>query len=239
MPTTYLITGANRGLGHGLAASLLLREDHIIIGVIRTEETASALKNLPRHPTSDLIVLSIPFNAQSISSSEENYRTAFSTLSKTYPTIDHIDIVIANAGISECHARVLETPAVAVAEHMAVNSIAPLILFQNTWPLLSVSANPRFVYVSSMGGSIHNVPETSKFASLAYGMGKAGGNYLTKKICAENSALSVLSVHPGWIQTDLGNGRARAQGFKQAPVTVNTSVEGLLLEVNSAQLEAD
>jgi norsolorinic acid ketoreductase len=122
-----------------------------------------------------------------------------SALSTTTPKIAYIDVVIANAGISKCHESVVNTPATAVEEHMAVNALFPLILFQNTWPLLKVSSNPRFVLISSIVGSVQEVPNTSSFASVAYGMSKSAANYLLRKLGGENKALSVIAIHPGCV----------------------------------------
>ena len=186
------------GLGYALAASLLQRPEHIIIGAVRSPETFLALTALPHHETSSIIPVAMPFDAKDILSSQTNFQLVIRTLRSSHPEITHIDVIIANAGISNCHASVIDTSANAVVEHMAINSISPLILFQETWPLLMLSQNPRFIFISSISGSVQEVPNTSAFASVAYGMSKAAGNYLLRKIGAENSTLSVIALHPGY-----------------------------------------
>ncbi|TVY40494.1 Norsolorinic acid ketoreductase [Lachnellula occidentalis] len=233
MSSVYLITGANRGLGYAIAAALVQHPQHIVIGAVRSSEKCSILTSLPHHETSSIIPIVLPFGSEDILSSQKNFEEALNALRNSNPDIHHIDVVIANAGISNCHASVVDTPAAAVAEHISVNATFPLILFQTTWPSLKLSSNPRFVLISSIVGSVHEVPNTSAFASVAYGMSKAAANYLLRKLGAENTDLSVIAIHPGWIQTDLGNGRAIAQGLKEAPVKLADSVDGILSEVGS------
>jgi norsolorinic acid ketoreductase len=187
------------GLGYAITSTLLQRPQHIVIGAVRSPEKLSILTSLSHHETSSIIPIVLPFDSEDILSSQKNFEEALNALRNSNPDIHHIDVVIANAGISNCHASVVDTPAAAIAEHISVNSISPLILFQTTWPLLKLSSNPRFVLISSIVGSVHEVPNTSGFASVAYGMSKAAGNYLLRKLGAENTALSVIAIHPGYI----------------------------------------
>jgi norsolorinic acid ketoreductase len=189
------------GLGHAITATLVQRPQHIVIGAVRSPEKFPTLTSLPHHETSSIIPIVLLFDSEDILSSQKNFEEALNTLRISNPDIHHIDVVIANAGMSTCHASVVDTPATAVAEHISVNATSPLILFQTTWPSLKLSENPRFVLISSIVGSVHEVPNTSAFASVAYGMSKAAGNYLLRKLGAENSTLSVIAIHPGYVFT--------------------------------------
>jgi hypothetical protein len=40
------------------------------------------------------------------------------------------------------------------------------------------------------------------------------------------------NLEPRWVQSDLGNSRAVAQGLKEAPVKLEESVHGILSEVS-------
>ena len=50
----------------------------------------------------------------------------------------------------------------------------------------------------------------------------------------ENEWLTTLSVHPGWVQTDMGNAGAKAVGMEKAAVTMEDSMAGTTREVSFA-----
>lgn len=94
MATIVLITGANRGLGKGLLERFLKLPNHIVIAANRNPDhpTSKALFKLQTVEGSKLIVVKVdatvwqdPFDAVESLGSQG---------------IDHIDIVIANAGVS-------------------------------------------------------------------------------------------------------------------------------------------
>jgi NAD(P)-dependent dehydrogenase (short-subunit alcohol dehydrogenase family) len=101
-----------------------------------------------------------------------------------------LDVVIANAAMILPTGTVLETPAQAMAEHFAVNTIGTLVLFQATYPLLKASSDaPKFIPISGSGGTI-TVGATMGFPALAAGVSKAALNYLAIKIRADHESLS-------------------------------------------------
>lgn len=87
-------------------------------------------------------------------------------------------------------------------DHFTVNSVAPLLLFQATWPLLQKSANPKFVGISSGAGSLTMVAQL-KVENTAYGASKAALNFVVRRIHAENPGLVAFVINPGWLQTDV------------------------------------
>lgn len=49
--------------------------------------------------------------------------------------------------------------------------------------------------------------------------------------------MTAFVIHPGWVQTDLGNLGATTMGVKEAPVTVKDSVEGMASIIERATKE--
>jgi NAD(P)-dependent dehydrogenase (short-subunit alcohol dehydrogenase family) len=93
--------------------------------------------------------------------------------------INHLDIVIANAGA--CPSMVpLDTVDIKdVIDAFNVNTVGPIRLFQAVKPLLEKSSSPKWVSVSSAVGSITN-QEVHKASFLgAYGVSKAALNWFT------------------------------------------------------------
>jgi len=91
-----------------------------------------------------------------------------------------------------------------MADHFAVNTIAPLLLFQATAPLLNSAATPKFVVLSSGAGSISDVDKLP-VENTAYGASKAAVNFVTRRIHYENPNLIAFPINPGWLQTDVSS----------------------------------
>lgn len=72
-------------------------------------------------------------------------------------------------------------------------TISNLVLFQKTYPLLQASTVPKFIVMSSIGGSfIRGAPVPGY---IVYGASKAAVNYLTRKIHFECPNISSNFVH--------------------------------------------
>lgn len=93
---TYLITGANRGIGQGLTSLILSGPFTTAIATVRDVERLSPeLSALPVGTGSKLIVIQLD------SQKELDAANAVSELQSKHG-IDALDVVIANAGMSAC-----------------------------------------------------------------------------------------------------------------------------------------
>ncbi|KAH7309185.1 hypothetical protein B0I35DRAFT_441683 [Stachybotrys elegans] len=225
----YLITGANRGLGHALVSHLVLGQNCIVIASTRHASIPESLANLPTHPSSSIVHLSArDANRDDIPADTDKILA----LLTGHPQIDHIDVVIANAGTTGVRQSILETSADNLLECLQVNALAPLKLLQTTWPLLQRAKSPKFMFIGSIAGSVSGVDETGAWSNAAYGVSKAAGNYLVRKAGKElEGRLAVGVIHPGWVQSETGNERAVKQGLEKAPVTLDISARGILEEI--------
>jgi norsolorinic acid ketoreductase len=198
----------------------------VITGVRNTSaETSETLSSLPTHQTSNLITIALE------SGSEPSTKSAIETLTSIYH-ITHLDIVIANAGIGYYWAPASSTSISELQKHFLINTIGPLIHFQATLPLLRASTNPRFIPVTSVLGSIGFI-DKAPLPSSVYGSSKAALNFLTRKIHEENAELTAFVVHPGWIDTDLGNAGTEAAGLAMAPDSLEgNNIESLVALVS-------
>jgi len=105
-----------------------------------------------------------------------------------------VDVVIANAGVATHFGTVATTPLAEVRSHFAINAVGPVVLFQAVLPLLQAAPRPKFVVVSSNGGSIGGMRGEP---IGAYGASKAMVNYFVRKIHFENEWLIAFPLHPG------------------------------------------
>lgn len=149
-PTTVLITGANRGLGQGLLQRYLALPNHTVIAGNRdpTHATSQALNDLPKADGSKLIVVKIDATV------EKDAHDAVKELQETHG-ITHLDIVIANAGISYALPTVADLKIADFQAHMEPNVYGVIALYQATRPLLRKSSKePMFVPMGSTAGCI-------------------------------------------------------------------------------------
>lgn len=155
---------------------------------------------------------------------------------------DVLDVVIANAGMSDCFTSPLETPPEEMIKHFDVNTNGPLVLFQATYELLRASPSPKFVPVTSGFASITIGPDLPMNV-LAYGTSKAALNWMTRKLHHSYSDLIVFPISPGGVDTDMAkDSLAKDPGMKQIMekfplISANESARGILGQVDVATRE--
>ena len=150
MSTIVLISGANRGLGRGLLQRYLQLPNHTIIAANRNPSHASSadLFNLPTAAGTKLIVVKV--NA----SIWQDAFDAVKTLESKHG-IDHIDIVIANAGVSYTWPKVSEVKLEDIVAHVEPNAYGMVSLFQATRPLLQKSKKePIYAIMGTTASSL-------------------------------------------------------------------------------------
>ncbi|PGH27922.1 hypothetical protein AJ80_00472 [Polytolypa hystricis UAMH7299] len=226
---TYLVTGANRGLGRGLVERYLARPSSTVVAAVRSLERLSSksLVELPKGTNSTLIVVKID------STSQTDALEAISKL-KTEHSITHLDVVIANAGICKAYPSVDKATIAEMTEHFSVNSLGALLLFQAVVPLLrQAEETPKFVTMSSAVGSIGDM-EATPVPHLAYGASKAALNFITRKMHFEHPEIIIFPVDPGWVQTELGDNAAVTFGFGEADITIKDCLDSLVKTIDKA-----
>ncbi|CAL5868264.1 uncharacterized protein PFLUO_LOCUS2488 [Penicillium psychrofluorescens] len=234
----YVVTGANRGLGLGLTKTLLSRPSTTVIATVRNDEAAASLQadHLKMTDTgqgSALHIIQLDFTA-ALSPDE-----IFEGFSKTVSTIDHIDVLINNAGFAAPMHPATQTPAEDLRASFEVNTIAPLMVFQAFWPLLqkSPSGAPKVILISSSVGSIR---AQEPMTGGAYGPSKAAANWLVRALHLQNEdkGLVAVALHPGWVQTRNGHFAAKEWNYpSDPPDTVEDSVKGMLEVIDGATRE--
>ncbi|KAK0129241.1 hypothetical protein ONS95_001176 [Cadophora gregata] len=146
--TIVLISGANRGIGKGLLELYLAKPNHTVIAANRDPENAGskALSNLTTGTESHLIIVKVD------GSVENDALEAVQALSSQ--GIDHIDIVIANAGVSYAWPKVSELKIEDLQGHLVPNVFGVVRLYQATLPLLLKASKPKFGTIGSTAGCL-------------------------------------------------------------------------------------
>jgi len=169
-----------------------MRPNTMVIAGVRDTESASskAIYSLPTAENSKAIVVHI--DSLSESSAKDSVK-----LLESKHSITKLDVVIANAGISNYYGLTIDTPLSEVRSHFEVNTIGALALFQATWPLLQAAPKPKFVVVTTGLGSIGDMGNMP-MPVVAYGASKAAVNFITRKIHFENPDLIAFPISPGY-----------------------------------------
>ncbi|KAF5325371.1 hypothetical protein D9619_009653 [Psilocybe cf. subviscida] len=194
--TVYLITGVSRGIGLAIVKELCARYSDIrIVGCVRDPTNT---------PLLDAVVQQYPGVIDVVKyeagNTDNNKEIAQSVLAK----YGRVDTLIANAGIFTYNGHAADTPVDTLREHLEVNAIAPLVLFQAFVPCLKASSDPKYIPISTAGAS-------SAYIQMPIGQGCYGGskvilNFITRKIHFENEWLTSFPLSPGCIDTDMSRG---------------------------------
>lgn len=92
---------------------------------------------------------------------------------------DHIDIVIANAGVSPPVTSLETVDLAEVASTFSVNALGPLALYQACHALLEKSKSAKFVTITSAAGSLGAMERFGSHVAPAYCISKAALNWMT------------------------------------------------------------
>ncbi|EIN06093.1 NAD(P)-binding protein [Punctularia strigosozonata HHB-11173 SS5] len=178
-PTVWLISGANRGIGLGIVKVLAAKPDTLVFAGARNPPAATDLHELAaQYP------------------------------GKIKRVAGRLDVVVANAGICSSVSRVLDEPPDALREHMEVNVIGTLVLFQATYPLLVASTkSPKFIPISSIDGSLTIAPPVP-YKLFSCCASKAAENWLiTRKMHFDHESDGLGRV--GYASSCRGDGDGR------------------------------
>jgi len=216
------------GIGRGLTELFLSRPNHTVIAATRDPASSSSLSlnSVPTGKDTKLILVKID------STSDTDAADAITKIQSA--GVDHLDIVIANAGIAATYSTAHTIKVGDLRQLFEVNTVGPLKLFEAAYPLLKAAGDkkgagtPKFVGVGSNVGSIQDVELVVPYLSPSYGASKAALNYLVRYAHAENDWLTAFVINPGFAQTDMGAAAAKHFGLDKAWVTLKDSTEGIV-----------
>lgn len=207
MAHTYLITGANRGIGLALAQTAAA-QGHRVIGTARDPDSADELRGC-----ADRI-------EQLDTDSDESCK-ALAAVLETEP----IDVLINNAGISPKGAgKFLEFDPEAYLQCLRTNSVGPLLVTRALLPNLEKGDKKLVVQISSQMGSLGDVVRDGNTGGLAYRSSKAALNMASLLIANELKPKNIACVimHPGWVRTDMGGPEAHLGSDESAAAILKT-----------------
>lgn len=200
---TIVITGINKGIGKALAKKFL-DEGYFVIGTYRAEKPDFENKNLR---ACELDLASDPSIA--------------SCANKITGLGKKIDILINNAGVllDEEETRVVTEK---LCKTLEVNLIGTIDFTEKLIPLMNQDGH--IVNISSTAGSLEKAGKAEShypYHYPSYKISKAALNMYTRTLSLrlKESGITVSSVHPGWVRTDMGG--------QEAPASPEEAAEGI------------
>ena len=224
MEKLVLVTGANKGIGYGIAKHLGLHGWNIILGARNEERAEKAIQDLRSVGVNVVGWVNIELSdLRSIDMAAKEIKEQFPTLS----------LLVNNAGIPGNMAEAsYETDISNIKETIDVNLIGTFALTKALIQLLSINH-----------GRIVNITVPSEISPywhpLAYVASKAAQNAMMGVMAMEfqqkNMPVEIYSVHPGPTTTDL-NGNMALPGFHNIE-TVGEKMAELINDGKSHQGE--
>ncbi|MFW9268703.1 SDR family oxidoreductase [Pseudomonas sp. D2-30] len=202
-----LIIGASRGLGLGLVKTLL-SDGWNVTATVRNPQHADALKALG------------PVRIERLDMDDQQAVIALSQQLKG----EIFDLLFVNAGVK---GPANQNPGGAtlaeVGQLFFTNAVAPINLAQRFVGQIRERSGV-LAFMSSVLGSV-TMPDAPELA--LYKASKAALNSMTNSFVSQlgEQSLTVLSLHPGWVKTDMGG--------EGAEIDVPTSTRGLIDQVNA------
>ena len=199
-----LITGANKGLGFGIARQLGKQGITVLVAARNEEQGKEAVEKLKFE---GIEAHFIKLDVSDRSSIESAYNAIAEQFGK-------LDILVNNAGVNLEFSVGLPAPSQIsldiLKQTFEINYFGVVAVTQIMLPLIQKSDAGRIVNVSSNLASLnlHQDPDFQFYdvKQLAYDSSKTALNAFTIHLAHElkDTKIKVNSAHPGWVKTDMG-----------------------------------
>ena len=190
MNINYLITGANRGIGLALAEELV-SNDEKVISLCRGSSDSDKLISLHSK------------NPGRVELYEADV-TVENDLILTSQKIENLDVLVCNAAIMGARGGMMDenNKYSTISDVLMTNVAGPFFTIRAFLDQIKQSKNPKIIIISShMGSQKHSGSE-----SYFYRASKAAINNIMITFSNElrRSEIPIVSVHPGWVRTEMG-----------------------------------
>lgn len=219
--TTWLITGAGRGIGLEMTKQLLAKGD-TVVGSVRA----------PRQAESLMLELGEGFKPL-VFDVADGASVAAAGAALDIP----VDVLINNAGIigpADHEQSIDQMDFDAFAETLNINTLGPLRVAQAFKPHLLKGNNSRLATISSQMGGM----DSAKHDRVAYRASKSAVNKVVQAMATGWTEMCVVALHPGWVQTDMGGEVADITPAESASGIINV-LSGLTLKDTGKFLDWD
>lgn len=198
---SWLVTGANRGIGLEFARKVSGRGERVV-GTARRPERADEL----RETGARVEALDVGDDA------------SVAALARSLDG-EVLDVLVLNAAVGEAGPGVAHLVPADVERTLNVNSVGAVRVMRALLPNLRAGKRRTIVALSS---GLASIERNAEGGWIAYRMAKAALNMFLRSAASELSrdGFTCVLIDPGWVRT--------AMGGKDAPITTDASVEAML-----------
>lgn len=198
-----LVTGANRGLGFETSKQLAKKGFKVYM----------ASRDVQKGKMACDILKSEGLSVESIQLDVTKTKDIRNLVDKLKENKEIPDIIVNNAGVflesltdSGTSTSVLNVDPVIILKTIETNTMGPLKLFQALVPLMKEKGEGRIINISSGMGQLSEMEGQWP----GYRISKTALNALTRILQSElrETEITVNSVCPGWVKTDMGGDTA-------------------------------
>jgi len=210
------ISGANRGIGFGLTVEMANNGCKVAAGFRDENRSKELLAEAEK--SSDIFPVKVDVTV------EDHIKNIYEVLDNQFGLLNVL-VNCAGVNINES-AQVNELSWEDLARSLKVNVGGPLLTSKTLYPLLLKGREKKIINISSEMGSI----QSSGGGATPYRVSKAALNMLTKNTAIEykKDGITVVSLHPGWVRTDMGG--------EAAPLAVAESVRKIFQIIDMISL---
>lgn len=202
-----LVTGANRGIGKAIVDSFIAHGASKIYLAVRNLDSAQALVNT----YADKVV---PVHVD---------MSQADSIQQLAEVATDVQIVVNNAGVLETAAPLDDDVESAFNHELKVNTFGLIRMAKAFTPILERNGGGAFVQLNSVASIKNFTPFTTYSASKAAAYSFTQG--LKEQLAEKN--ISVHSVHPGPIATDMADNAGMGEGAEPASVVSESIVQAL------------
>ena len=138
-----------------------------------------------------------------------------------------IDVLINNAGVGSSNQHFRAVSPKPWLEVLKVNLIAPLVVTQAIIDNVKKGSDKKIYFLSSQLGSI---ADNTSGGMYIYRSSKTGLNQVVKSLSVDlkPQGITVVSLHPGWVKTDMGG--------PNAPVSIDESIKVIMKVIDTTDI---
>ncbi|XP_077283519.1 SDR family oxidoreductase sniffer isoform X2 [Arctopsyche grandis] len=163
----------------------------------------------------------------------DSYKSVVEEISN-YTKENGLNLLINNAGVTSKFTTLNYVKSQQLIDNFMINTVAPILLTKQLLPLLKLASqkNPSSIGINraaivNMSSILGSIALNDNGGFYPYRCSKTALNAATRSMSIDlkKDNIMVVSLHPGWVKTDMGGANA--------PLDIETSTQGMIKTLES------